>query len=222
MFYELGLPHGLSDAVYIACLILAFALMGRSHGKFPSILAIGFSVGLAFEALSIATGLPFGRYRYVALDTARILDVPVLVPVMWGVFSAIVYLAARPFARGLKLVLLASSLMVILDLALDPAMTSWRAWVWEGGWGPTWHGVPLSNFAGWFFVSLVITGLYELVLKGNGPEDEFFSLMYVYDLALIALQAPEDVGLLALSLGLTVISLLFLLARPGRHLAVRA
>ena len=137
-----------------------------------------------------------------------------------GVFSAMAYLAARPFAKGLKLVLLASSLMVILDLALDPAMISWQAWVWEGGWGPTWHGVPLSNFAGWFLVSLVIIGLYELVLKGDGAEDMFFPLIYIYDLALIAVQAPENAGLLALSLGLTVISLLFMLTRPGRHLDV--
>ena len=221
--YELGLPRGLPGAFYIpcafytSCLLLAFVLMGRSHRRLPLMLVLGFVIGLAFEVVGVATGLPFGRYRYVALDTARVLDVPVVVPVMWGVFSATAYLAARPFAKGLELVLLSSSLMVILDLALDPAMTSWRAWVWEGGWGPTWHGVPLSNFLGWLLVSLVIIGLYELVLRGGGPEDVFFSLMYIYDLALIAVQAPRSAGLLALSLGLTVLSLLLLVARPAHR-----
>jgi len=224
--YEFSSPSGLPDAFYIpcafyiSCFLLALILMGHSHRKLPLMLILGFATGLAFEVIGVATGLPFGRYRYVALDTARILNVPVVVPIMWGVFSAMAYLAARPFAKGLKLVLLASSLMVILDLALDPAMISWQAWVWEGGWGPTWHGVPLSNFAGWFLVSLVIIGLYELVLKGDGAEDMFFPLIYIYDLALIAVQAPENAGLLALSLGLTVISLLFMLTRPGRHLDV--
>ena len=69
-------------------------------------------------------------------------------------------------------------------------------------------------------VSLVIIGLYELVLKSDGAEDIFFPLIYIYDLALIAVQEPENAGLLALSLGLTVISLLFLITRPGRHLDV--
>ena len=215
--YELGSPRGLPDALYTCCFLLALVLMGRSHRKLPLMLVLGFAIGLAFEAVGVATGLPFGRYRYVALDTARILDVPVVVPVMWGVFSATAYLAARPIARGVWLVLLASALMVILDLALDPAMTSWRAWVWEGGWGPTWHGVPFSNFLGWLLVSLVIIGTYELVLKGDGPDDAFFSLIYIYNLALIAIQAPRSAGLLALSLGLTVFCLLFLMELSCPH-----
>ena len=209
--YGLGLPGG--DVIYTLCLLLAIVLIGCSHRRFPLMLVLGFVVGLSFEVVGVATGLPFGRYRYVALDAARILDVPVVVPVMWGIFSAMAYLAVRPFARGPKLTLLASSLMVILDLALDPAMTARRAWVWEGGWGPTWHGVPLSNFVGWFLVSSVIIGLYELAIKGDGPGDTFFSLMYIYNLALTAIQAPKSAGLPALSLGLTVISLLLLVAR---------
>ena len=212
----LALPNWswLSYAIYMTSYIVAIAILGIEHRKLPLILPLGFAVGLAFEILGVSTGLPFGRYRYVALDTARVLDVPVVVPVMWGVFSATAYLAARPFARGPWLVLLASALMVILDLALDPAMTSWRAWVWEGGWGPAWQGVPLSNFLGWLLVSLVIIGTYELVLKGDGPEDAFFSLIYIYNLALVAVQAPRSAGLLALSLGLTVFCLLFLTASP--------
>ena len=213
----LALPNWswLSYAIYMTSYIVAIAILGIEHRKLPLILPLGFAVGLAFEILGISTGLPFGRYRYVALDSARLMGVPIAVPVMWGIFSALAYLAARPFASGVKLVLLASSLMVVLDLALDPAMISWQAWVWEGGWGPWWQGVPLSNFAGWFLVSATVLSLYEVALRGSGPEYKFFTVMYIYNLSLRALLAPRDAGFLALSLGITLLGLAYVISH--RH-----
>jgi len=215
----LALPKGawLSDAIYTVIYILAITTLGLEYRRFPLIVPLGFAVGLAFEVLGVSTGLPFGRYRYVALDSARLVGVPLIVPVMWGVFSALAYLAARPFTRGIRLVLLASSLMVVLDLALDPAMTSWQAWVWEGGWGPWWQGVPLSNFTGWFLVSAIVLGLYEMALKGDGPHCELFTVIYIYSLSLQALHAPRDAGLLALSLGITLLGLAHVISRRRRQ-----
>ena len=113
----------------------------------------GMAVGLAFEVLGLSTGLPFGQYRY-EWPAPSVLGVPVPVVFGWGLYLLVSYLLALSALRGAAArVTYAGALMVCLDLAIDPVMTSRGLWVWARR--GEWFGIPLENFAGWFLVSAV-------------------------------------------------------------------
>ena len=134
--------------------------------------AAGFAVGLTAEALGVNTGVPFGRYQYVSLMGPRFLGVPLVVPMMWGLYAYLTYLIAssmimrRGGVGAVLRILHASLLMVVLDLAMDPFMVSEvHAWIWLDEQGLSWFGVPASNFAGWFAVSFAIFLIHEVAAK---------------------------------------------------------
>ena len=47
-----------------------------------------------------------------------------------------------------------------IDLVMDPVSIRSGAWTWVHG-GP-YFGVPIGNFVGWFFVTIVATGVFRL------------------------------------------------------------
>lgn len=115
------------------------------------ILLLAAVLGFAAEALGVAYGIPFGAYRYTDALFPRVLGVPVVMAAAWLVLFAYVRQMVRsPFA--------AAAWMTAIDLLIDPlAAGALGYWVWEGS-GP-YHGIPWSNFAGWFGVSLLLFAL---------------------------------------------------------------
>ncbi len=158
-----------SDLILTAAFALALILTGARHWR-PALALppIGSAVGLAFEAVGIRYGVPFGRYSYSEFGPT-ILGVPVPVVIAWGIYLFVCYSAASSLTRRLwARVFLASVMMVALDLAVDPVMVTLGAWSWEGE-GP-WFGIPLPNFLGWFTVSAVALGLFTRAFRGSLPQ----------------------------------------------------
>lgn len=186
MFLLPGSPATLGAYMlgYVASLAAAAA-----RKEFRHLLAIpvaGFAIGLTAEVIGVNTGVPFGRYEYVSLSAPRVLGVPLSVPVMWGFYAYLTYLIASSIitrkgtAGAFLRVTYASLLMVTLDLAMDPFMVSKaHAWVWLGGWGPTWFGIPASNYVGWFIVSFTILLTHELIAR-NSPTPKATALTAPY------------------------------------------
>jgi len=165
---------------YVASLLAA-----ATSKKFRHLLIIpaaGFAIGLVAEIAGVNTGVPFGRYEYLSLRAPRLLGVPITVPIMWGFYSYLTYLVASSIIRrgGILKVLYTSTLMVLLDLAMDPFMVNVvHAWTWLSGWGPKWFGIPASNFTGWFIVSAAIIATHELT-QGNAPTPNTKALTIPY------------------------------------------
>jgi uncharacterized membrane protein len=81
----------------------------------------------------VKTGFPFGRYVYTQTLGISLLDVPLAIACAWMVpFAFVRQVAPQPLA--------AAVLLTATDLPIDPVAS----------------GVPLTNFAGWFLVSLLI------------------------------------------------------------------
>lgn len=156
---------------------LAFVLIhgSRRYGwdNLFIFLGITFLVSWSIETASIAIGFPFGGYHYTDLLGARVGAVP------WAVLAAYVvagYLAwtmgtifLGNLGRGLErrnlflVPAIASLIMVTWDLCLDPIKSTIEgAWVWEGG--GVYHGVPISNFLGWYLTIFIIYQLFALYL----------------------------------------------------------
>ena len=185
---------------------------------------VGFVLGFFFEILGTHTCFPFGCYYYdrLALQYAGI---SIYVPIMWGIYTFETYLFARQITVGWKTSILVAILLVILDLTLDPFMTSWKAWVWVTKTEVNWFGVPWTNFVGWFIVSAIIVLTYLGVIYKfrDGKEEynlnttiEVASLPYLFDLLsfyLFTIGMRENLASLC-SLGLAIpIIIIFIIYR---------
>ncbi|NJE60279.1 carotenoid biosynthesis protein [Thermococcus sp. 21S7] len=182
--------------VYLLLYLLAFVLFSLKEWKsLPVLAGLAISVGFFAELIGTRLCLPFGCYEYVNLQP-QLLGVALFVPLAWAIFGSVAYLTASSiFPRKVDRLLFASLLMVLLDLAIDPLMTSWNAWVWKTSTAINWFGIPWTNYLGWFLVSLLVFYLYERLsspsicscLKMVGPA------VYLLEAFTFVLYAPSSV-----------------------------
>ncbi len=144
--------------ILLSTVVLAVAFFARSGARWLVALAAVFVLSFLAEHIGTGTGFPFSGYRYTTLLGPRIGErVPWLIPVSWFLMAAPSWiLARRSFpTRMLPRVLFASYLLMLWDVALDPAMSYLVTyWIWETA-GP-YYGMPWLNFAGWYGTGIVL------------------------------------------------------------------
>lgn len=117
---------------------------------------------LSSEILGTSFGIPFGAYGYSSLLGYKILDrVPVLIPLSWFYMSVASYDLVRARLKSTRFsfprIMIASFILLVWDLVLDPAMSHLTPfWLWENPGG--FFGMPTSNLVGWF-----ITGFFLML-----------------------------------------------------------
>jgi uncharacterized membrane protein len=127
---------------------------------------------VAVEAMGLATGFPYGRYRYGAGLGPAVLGVPLLVPLAWLMMAWPSWLLAGrlvpPGGAGRVLRIgVAAALFAAWDVVLDPQMVQAGYWTWVDP-RPGLPGigtVPLTNLAGWLLAGLVLMGLLDTLLR---------------------------------------------------------
>ena len=169
-------------------------------------------------------GLPFGHYAYTNWLGPKIAGhVPYFIPLSWFAMSILsLDLAGRivPVRSGRAARIVAgAAVMVLWDVSLDPAMNrAFPFWNYPGG--GFFFGMPLSNWIGWFGVSLVILAGYEYIGGGLHAHSRWAPTLYLlncfFPLAICALQGmywPVAFGAAA-----TAAPLLLARARRGADL----
>ncbi len=178
---------------YVFVFLAAFLTIGflnRGLGRTLLFLVLGYSIAFLSEFSSIRNGFPYGMYHYVYenLEGEILLGgVPVWDSLSYSFLAYAAYETAEYFrppptpslvpqkgaaslrrGRGGGLIT-GAILMVLLDVVVDPLAVRGEKWFLgkifyypEGG---IYFGVPLSNFAGWFFVALAIIGSYQFLEK---------------------------------------------------------
>jgi len=132
--------------------------------------------GAVAESVSLRTGFPFGHYYFTDVMGPKIFQLPVLLAlaylgigyVAWILALLILGFVDKPLQgrRVLVLPLLASLIMVVWDLSMDPAWSLLDgAWVWRDG--GAYFGVPASNFFGWFFTAYFYYQAFALYCMDN-------------------------------------------------------
>jgi len=125
--------------------VLALALTRRS--EWPALLGAA-AMGWLAEAVGVASGVPFGAYRYTAALGPAIAGVPVVMGAAWMVLLA--------WVRQWRLPIWAGALtLTALDLVIDP-LAAGPLGFWEWAHRGPYYGIPLSNFAGWLVISAVL------------------------------------------------------------------
>lgn len=156
-----------------ACVLHSAATLGPVAAAAVLLLPAG--IGFASEALGVATGYPFGHYGYADTLGPKLLDVPILVPLAWVMMAYPCLLAGRAVARGrrggaLVAVVASGWLLASWDLFLDPQMVTaghWR-WAFPEPHLPAVPGVPLTNYAGWLLVALLIQTALHATVPDSG------------------------------------------------------
>jgi carotene biosynthesis associated membrane protein len=168
---QIGYPlvHGQARATLVTVTVvlgfatsLGHAVTTRGARTGATLVVVTAVVGLAVEALGVATGFPFGRYGYSDALGPRLHGVPAVIPLAWTWMAWPAWLAAGAVARRrLARVCLAGLGLAAWDLFLDPQMVAEGYWHWrrDAPHLPGVPGVPLTNYLGWLLVAMLMMAL---------------------------------------------------------------
>jgi uncharacterized membrane protein len=132
-------------------------------------LMTAYILGTAAEYFGVKTGLLFGDYEYGANMHPLIDGTPVIIGVNWIILSyCFTRIVARWAPRRFSLFVIAAisaTLMTAFDVLIEPVAIELNFWSWEKGY------VPLTNYAGWWIVSLALNFLFVKmgVDEGKNP-----------------------------------------------------
>ncbi|MGA9769752.1 MAG: carotenoid biosynthesis protein [Blastocatellia bacterium] len=125
-------------------------------------------LGFAAEAVGVRYGFVFGVYSYTRELGPQIFGVPLAMACAW---MALVAYADQMLPDRLPVAVratIAALWLTAIDLVIDPlAAGELGYWHWANR--GAYYGIPASNFAGWFTVSVLIFGLVGL-LFGRGRQ----------------------------------------------------
>jgi uncharacterized membrane protein len=185
---------------YVVAFFAAYLVVAVLHLGWRTTLSftvIGYAIAFASEWTSIHTGIPYGWYYYI--DTTRdrelwVAGVPffdslsyvflvycsystalLIVSPLKASRCDLVSLETRALRRAWDVLLLGSLLQVYLDIVIDPVALQGRRWFLGQIYGyrePGVHfGVPLSNYVGWWLVSLLLVlALQLMAARGGGAK----------------------------------------------------
>lgn len=153
------LKGGAARQNWLAALFLMLAglivLVGtRAGGERLLLLAVAL-LGFVAEVAGIHLHVPFGTYSYTDALGPRLLGVPPVMALAWMTLAAYVkQMLSRFELAGWIETVSAALWLTAFDLLIDPLAANqlgyWR-WADKG----SYYGVPLTNFAGWFAISLL-------------------------------------------------------------------
>lgn len=128
-----------------------------------------FVVGLALEAVGVATGWVYGGYHYSPRLGPQWFGVPILIPLSWFM---VIYLAhavterligegdrSKSLRGAVLYCLIGAVVATAWDVVADPQMARSHLWVWDQP--GEFFGIPVQNFVGWMITSLIVLAAYR-------------------------------------------------------------
>ena len=111
--------------------------------------------GFGLEWVGVSTGAVFGAYRYSGILQPQLVGVPVAIGFAWlGValisHSVVTSVLPAMLNRASLTVGLSALLMLLFDLAMEPAAIRLDYWIWAEG------EPPMQNYLIWFVTGVLI------------------------------------------------------------------
>jgi uncharacterized membrane protein len=181
----LVVPTVVSVVIFAAASLIDATRLHGARGTVVLLVVAG-GGGLAAEAVGVATGLPFGAYAYTGTLGAELFDVPVIVPLAWIMMAWPALVVGRTLvASPASIAAVGGIALAAWDVFLDPQMVDAGHWRWTHPSPslPLVPGIPLSNYAGWLVVSvLMITALDRLLGRrpGGAPPSGPAAALYLW------------------------------------------
>lgn len=167
--YQRSFPWFARGQIVVSALVLAVALWRHAALRWvPALLAV-YALSFTAEHVGTGYGIPFSGYSYTGLLGTKLLGrVPYVIPLSWFLMAVPAWVLARRTFPGagqvIPRVLQATFLLVLWDLALDPAMSFLTPyWVWETP--GSFYGMPWVNLAGWALTGVVLMAALEVLQR---------------------------------------------------------
>ncbi len=181
------------DRLTVATVVVTFAAVAAHAVARFGMRAAGASIGVvlavafAAEVVGVHTGFPFGDYDYGNGLGPELAGVPLVVPAAWGMTAYPALLVARRLTpRGGPLTALVGGwALASWDIFLDPQMVEEGYWQWANP-DPALPGspdVPLTNYAGWLVVSVLLMAVLDRVVPPSDSGDLLPGLLYLWTYA---------------------------------------
>ncbi len=115
-----------------------------------------FVLGFLVEYFGVRYGIIFGQYAYGATLGPKLFNVPIIIGLNWLlVMYCIASLTDSLRIPTLLKITAGASLAVAVDWLIEPVAMHFDFWTWKDG------IVPLQNYVGWFFTSVVMQSAYH-------------------------------------------------------------
>jgi uncharacterized membrane protein len=162
-----------------AALSVVHAGLSRGGRVGAGLLVLVTATAVAFEAVGLATGFPYGRYEYSSALGPTLVGVPFLVPLAWLMMAWPSWVLADRLTRRVRAgrraparTGVAAAVFAAWDVVLDPQLVQAGYWTWSHP-DPGLPGiptVPLTNLGGWLLAGVVLmTSLSLLVGRLSVP-----------------------------------------------------
>ena len=142
-------------------------------------------LGFGAEVFGVQTGILFGDYTYGKVLGPKVLATPLMIGVNWVLLAyssgiVINHLLPEKTNRFLK-AFLATGLMLLLDVLIEPVAIKLDFWTWTGRDTP-----PLHNFIGWGIVAFIVLSIfmYFLPKRKNKVAIALLALQFIFFLSL--------------------------------------
>lgn len=134
---------------------------------------ICFLSGFFIEVIGVASGLVFGQYSYGATLGYQLWGVPLIIGLNWLMLIYATGIIGEKLSWPLPLkAVFASSLMLLLDIFIEPVAIAFNFWQWQDG-----H-IPMQNYAAWFFISYCLHILFYLLpFRRHNPAAKILYLL---------------------------------------------
>jgi putative membrane protein len=167
--------NSVSWAIVVLGATLSVVHAGLSRGARlgAGVLLLVAATAIAWEAVGLATSVPYGSYTYSDALGPTLLGVPFLVPLAWLMMAWPSWVLAELLARPIRLerrravrVATAAAVLAGWDVILDPQMVQAGYWTWAHPHPglPGIDTVPLTNLAGWLLAGAALMTLLDLLV----------------------------------------------------------
>ncbi len=153
------------------------------HKWFFPMVILGFFTGMISEILGVQLGWIFGNYQYGDALGFKVLGVPLLIGVNWALLTIITGAIAQQFYQNFFMrIIIGVSLMIFLDLLIEPIAPVLDFWVFEEG------EAPIQNYIGWTAMALflqLIFHYFRVSVKGWFPHQLYILQVIFFTVLLI-------------------------------------
>ena len=133
---------------------------GVYNSKLIYAVCITFLLGYVVEVLGVASGILFGEYQYGQTLGWKLMDVPIIMGVNWLILSfSSLGIIGKINSNSFLKVIMASLIMVVLDVLIEPIAIKLDFWTWAD------VNVPVQNYIMWFFSALIINSIIQRLVK---------------------------------------------------------
>lgn len=143
--------------IYLLVILVSVRALER---KLALAMLIPFTLGMLSEIIGVNTGMIFGSYSYGANLGWKVMGVPWMIGVNWAVLTyCSASLSKRILSKKWMRIILATAIMLFLDLLMEVSAPVFDYWEFEGG------VAPLQNYIAWFAVAILCQYLFHRVYE---------------------------------------------------------